>query len=471
MAEPAVDAWGHCVAVLRDLAAAEGATVAALRRGGRSRTAVLAHARWQALHRREQPRPGREEAEPGGGDSEHRGGEGVIGLDSDVLAVAEGLAATRPPVERALVDLDGRLDRGRLARALGLTPTEATARLTEVSAAWERELDPALLAWLGPGECTELADLLTGAGIGTGEATDVTTLLAVGPDVAAHCERCEMCSDRRRSMASVRALQAQVPVPLPPRAVRVAGTAGRFRLPGSLPPPLGAEAGHDNHRRRVALAAVAVVVAVGAAAGAIAVGRRHDRGRPIAALAAVPGGNALAVAPAVAPANGRVVLTNVSGHGLSWQAVPAAVWVVVAPSNGRLDPGRDVTLVVTVQPDAPPGGRNEVGITASDGSATHVDVIGPPPGGLDVAATLDGCTVRAQVVDDVDATVTLRYREVPPGSPTQAVAMTAGAGGYLGTVAVAGTSVTWWVTASDSRGSTGRTPDQVTFIQDCPPRP
>src|SRR5688500_15528146 len=106
MADLADHAYAHTRAVLGSGAPAVEAAAVAVRRGGRARWAVLAHGRAEALARAD----------------EALGPELDAGVPDDLGELAAALAATRPPVERAIVDLDARhdLDRGSFARALGI---------------------------------------------------------------------------------------------------------------------------------------------------------------------------------------------------------------------------------------------------------------------------------------------------------------------------------------------------------------
>src|SRR5438067_1447494 len=171
-------AYGHSLAVLGDPDAAAEVALLALRRAGRSRASVLAHARFGALQQADA----------------HGSSDPAEVLPVDVIGRARLLAATRPPTERALLDLRARLDRAGLGRALGVPAAEATERADAVGSAWDRELDPLLMASLGPGDCTDLAVLLA-----AGPRSTLGELLSVGPTVAAHIETCAVCADRRRA--------------------------------------------------------------------------------------------------------------------------------------------------------------------------------------------------------------------------------------------------------------------------------
>jgi hypothetical protein len=213
-----------------------------------------------------------------------------------------------------------------------------------------------------------------------------------------------------------------------------------------------------------AVAGLAVIALTG---GAVTIW--HDRDASTAAnpLTALPkAGNALTITPAEIPPGGLATLQNTSGRALTWQATPSAAWLRVSPASGRLDAGATVSLSVTLLSSAPPSGaRATISVAGSDGSAAAADVTTGGGQPLDLAATLDGCTVRAQVVDTVDPSVVLVYR-ISPSASEQTVAMTGGPSSYTATLP-AGT-VTWRVTAADSRGGAARTDDQLATTAACP---
>src|SRR5688500_15431309 len=106
MADLADHAYGHAGAVLGPVEAAIEVATAAVRRGGRSRWAVLGHARDGVLLRAAEAAPADLDAP----------------APDDLTELATALAATRPAIDRVVVDLEARhgLDRGSFARALGL---------------------------------------------------------------------------------------------------------------------------------------------------------------------------------------------------------------------------------------------------------------------------------------------------------------------------------------------------------------
>jgi hypothetical protein len=513
MADLADHAYAHAVAVLGVGEPALDAAVVGVRRGGRSRMAVLGHTRAAALDRRL------------GGAPPATDLDGAVPDDLTELAVA--LAGTRPPFERAVLDLDGRhgLDRATVARALGTSAAAASAHVTAVASAWDAALDPVVLARLGPGGCDELAavlghqavaagasgapaggvlvaDGLDAAGEGldgespTATATAVAApatlreLIALGPAVADHVAGCAVCGDRLRSMVSVRTLLGQRPLEVAPTAVRAASASSRTRRP-SLPPPLEPVGVARRWGRPVATVAAALVVA--RAGGAAAAALRHDDGgaQAVRALTRVPIDGSVLVASPTAVAGPRprpVRLTNRAERALAWTAVPDAAWLTVSPSEGRLDPGASAVLTLRLVDDAPEGAlRGAVQISGDDGSAAMVrieaDVEHPP----DVAATLDGCTVAAVVEDEGEvASVELHWYEpvdagavgagTGSGRTTSAqgrveeriAAMTATTDGYSARLPSLPSSVPWWVVAADARGNRARTADQVLSPGSCP---
>jgi len=353
-------AYDHCLAVLRESAGAADAATTALHRGGRLRLNVLAHARHQALLRAAQAVPLTDADDVD------------TGTEPDLRELAWRLAATRPPVERAIVDIDTRhgLERAARARVLGLSAERATAWTADIHTSWEAELGPALLAALGPGDCAGLAAVLEAEGV-TGDRVPLERLRAAASAVAAHAEECAECADRRRAMVSVHDLLAAVPLVDAPEAVR--GQARSWRLPSPMPPPI------EPGRRRVPLASVAVVAAILlVVSGALLVRQLVSGGRSrVDALAHVPARNALVVDPSAIGPQGSVTLRNVAGHAVRWRARPSETWLDTRPDAGVLAPGQTATLAIVPGAAAPQGQvRATVQISADDGSATSVGVTG-----------------------------------------------------------------------------------------------
>ena len=248
-------AFSHALAVLGDPVKAEKVAVSALRKGAHSRIAILAHARFMALDLAR------------GADLEAK----AVPVASDLRLAAAQLAGTRPPLERAIVDLELRygLDATSFARVLGVSADRAAERSAAVAAAWSDNLDPAMMAWLGPGSCPDLQVVLSNAGVwprhsSTGEhssglaatGTDnraatlgpsieiepsillVRELLSVAPAVAAHTDVCEVCGQRLALLTPVRTVVGQSAPGSVPSQVTGAARAARRRLAGPLPPSI-----------------------------------------------------------------------------------------------------------------------------------------------------------------------------------------------------------------------------------------
>jgi hypothetical protein len=472
-------AYGLCLAVLGDPAAAEACALEALTRGGgRSRVAALSHARYRALV------AARDSHRSLTGDAN----QDLAGID--LTELARLLSMTRPPVERAIADLQTRhgLDRAHFGRVLGMPPGTAAARAAVVARRWTADLDPALLAFLGPGECPELARILIGTGLfkaveppvepddsvlghgrvagghagassvaeagagpdfgrDTGPVAVVTVtgphpavptpvevvpagpltrarlLDAVGP-VRGHVEDCRICGDRVRAMVSVRELLARAPLEPAPVTVRAAAAAThllpRFRRPSPWPPPLERRAG--RWRRQAAIAA-GVAALLGVAGAGVAIGTRAGRRGPdrVGALTRVPAVNALAIDGADTLSTGEIfTVANTSARRLRWTAASQSPWLAVAPSQGALGPGDRVDLSTSLVPGASGGpGTATVTINGDDGSATAVEVRASGQQAPQVDASISGCTVRAAVQSAAAVSnVTLSWR--PHGAASAA---------------------------------------------------
>jgi hypothetical protein len=441
MADLADHAYGHALAVLGDAAAAAAAARRGLGRGGRSRLAVLGHTRAAALAGVE-PGP---VARP---------------AMASVADVAVALAARRPPVERAVADLDGTrhgLTRGGFARAVGLSPAAAGERAASVASAWAAELDPALLAWLGPGDCAELAAVLGGV-----DPADPDALLGLAGAVSGHAEACQACGDRLRAMVSVRSLLGQLPLPEAPAELRAAARAARRRPP--VPPPALGEQ-RSGLWVGAALSAAVVLFMAAAVFGAVHVVQSRGRSRDdrVAALTALPSGRqSLAVSSSTFDATTHsLVLTNRSDGSLRWQAAATVPWVSVTPAEGVLAPGASQPVSVRLSAAAPEGEIDaSLTFTGADGSTAAVTGTGTIERAPDVAAHRQGCEVFATAEDEGRvAAVVVHWRTGGPASAESSDGMqSVEGGGYHDALPPNATS--WWVTAADARGNISHTPEE-----------
>lgn len=374
----AASAYAFALAVLRSGHPAEVVATTALRRGTHSRTAVLAHARHLALSRPEDVAA-----------TDH-----ALPVPYDLRAVADALVGTRPPVERAVIDLQARhgLDVNSFAKTLGLSPERAEERATAVAATWADELDPAMLAWLGPGSCDGLGGILathhlwprsaefpvvasidstgpvpifptgtegvlaTPAPSGSTVVT-IGSLLDVAPVVRAHIRACATCTDRLRGLTPVRALTSQVPLPPVPPSVATAARAARHRLPTALPPAIEPKRFDLSRLRLPASAGLGIAAVALVAAAALSSLNREPSSDDVRAarvqqlLQAPPASQLLATPSVLTPGAQTAQIANVGPEPLSWRATTTAPWLTVSPSQGRLKPTQSISLNVTADPD------------------------------------------------------------------------------------------------------------------------
>lgn len=458
MADLADHAYAHATAVLSPGEVAVEVAVQALRRGGRSLSSVLGHARHRAL----------QAAENGEG-----GVEGDQPVPHDLTELALALAASRPPRERAVVDLDTRhgLDRSGFARALGLPPAAAAARAAAVYLDWQRHLDPVVLARLGPGDCDALGEALRDSGVGGRSEGGLGSLLGVGEAVAEHVIGCSTCRDRLRAMVSVRLLLAQRPIEAAPDPVRAAASPSlvlRLQSRPTPPPPL--EAGHRGRDLvRTALLAAAGVGAVATGAVLVAGSEPQHEARVESLTRLPPPTPELQVQPTslhgVVPQ--PVELHNASGRSLSWQAEPDVPWLELSPASGRLEPGQSALMRLALQA-APEGDvRAVVRITATDGSATVVRLAASVEHPPDIAASVRGCEVLA-TVEDEGVVVSVALHWVDPSQGTGSVAMHPSGHAFGGRLPEGVEGLRWWVSAADARGNASRSSELALPGGTCP---
>lgn len=461
-------AYAHACAVLGPGEDAAEAAAAAVHRGGRALWAVLGHVRHEALVRaRKAP---------------------TVDLDGetpqDLTELAVLLAASRPPLERVVVDLDGRhaLDRIGFARALGLSPAAAGARAATVFSQWQLLLDPAILARLGSGGCEGLEAVLSPpASLEVYPSSEMVAVpptlrdvLEAGPAVIDHTAGCAACSDRLRAMVSVRTLLAQRPIETAPESVHIAAASPRSRRV-SAGPPLEPQSRTRRRPRPTTVAAMVIVLVV---IGGITreTFRRNRPTSSLKALTIVPaGGNSLVVTPSKVEGLNPppVVLSNRSERELRWEAMSDASWLRVLPADGRLAPGGTSTLRLTVSPDAPEGElKAAVRIAGVDGSVGVVRVAATVERPPDVAASVDGCVVVAAVEDEGQIRSVELHRGEATGltssGPGDVSAMDPTSGGYGARVRSGLVPMVWWVTAVDARGNKSSTSPSSLPVGACP---
>lgn len=246
---------------------------------------------------------------------------------------------------------------------------EAAQWLAGAPGASEQDLDPALMAWLGPGTCAELATIVTHAADPDGgtpqEGVSLARALEVAPEVADHVGGCPACSDRLRAMVSVGELLGR----------------GHPSAPGEGQPaggPPAAPVGGRGARRRggpFAPSAAMAVLAAGAVAGAIAylAWPSSTPGSPpshsaVAAISRLPAGGSSLVLDPVATSTAVLHLSDVGPRAVSWQAATTAPWLRVTPAGGQLAPGQSVSLALGVVGNQVSGLRATVTVNGNDGS-------------------------------------------------------------------------------------------------------
>jgi hypothetical protein len=249
--------------------------------------------------------------------------------------------------------------------------TEAAQWLAVASGVSEDEADLALMAWLGPGTCVELAMIVGRPADGdpetSREGVSLARALELAPTVAAHVTGCAACSDRLRAMVSVGSVL---------RHGRPA-TSGQSRRLHPAGGPTGPEPGARTgaRRRRLNAPAAGAVLATAGVAAAIAYlawpsaspGPTPARSTA-AAISRLPAGGSSLVLDPVATSSSVLHLSDVGRRAVTWQAATTAPWLRVAPATGHLDPGQSVSLALDVVGNQASGLRATVTVNGNDGS-------------------------------------------------------------------------------------------------------
>lgn len=444
--DPAELAYGHALAMLGDPDAAAAVAITALRRAGRARGLVLAHAREQAV-------AGATRAEP----------VDIASLQTVVLdlpALAATLASTRPPEERAALDVRARTsgDLALLGEALGMRPTDAADKCNEIAELWERTLDPAMLAFSGAGECETLAEILQDA-----DTETVAGLLAVAPAIHAHAQEDTACGDRLRAMAPVRSFFSDTGVEVPDE-VREAGRISRTKRPSAAPVPLFGSAAPATERvrgvitpRRVA-AALALLLAAGTAIG---IATRDTSPSELTKLTELANDDALVLAPAQVSGSVAIIeVRNTTDRAVAFTATASEPWVHIATPKSRVAARGTRSLTLTALDSAPEGViRATINVMTLGGAGAVEEIEWTIERAPDLDATATGCDVKVNVVEEGDlASVVLHWRDL---TGEHSVDITSGAEGYNAELAPEGQDLTYWVTALDARGNQARTADQT----------
>jgi hypothetical protein len=390
----ATSAYSLALALTGDAQKAETIAIVALKKGAGSRIAVTSHARHECLSAAQSPTTGATDPI----------------RCSDLRELAQQLALSRPPVERLIVELDARLtlDVSSSARVLGLPVDRTKERLQAVSSTWARELDPAMMAWLGPGSCPELASVLRSYAVwprasdtplissvdSTGPlpvlrtGTDATLvapefepemphavtleqLLTVAPAVHNHAQGCSVCSERLRLLTPVRTLIGQTPLEeVPPRVVEAARSARR-RVPAPLPPSI--ERRRLDYKRLAlpafGVAATLVIALVGFAAYEATTGNKPSQASRVAKLVKdAPVSHLLGTPTVITPGITTADLADTGDQVVSWNASTNVPWIQLTPISGRLSPSQSVSISVVANPPPTSAGDAVITIKGDDGS-------------------------------------------------------------------------------------------------------
>ncbi|MDP1793158.1 MAG: hypothetical protein Q8K63_03380 [Acidimicrobiales bacterium] len=435
--DPAELAYGHALAMLGDPDAATEVATLALRRAGRTRGLVLAHARQEAVARATLDEPVDVES--------------LQTVVLDLPALAATLASTRPPEERAALDVRDRTG-GNLAvlgESLGMRPRDAAQKCGEIAELWENNLDPALLAFSGPGECETLAALLDAAAPDT-----VAKLLEVAPSVHAHVPDCTVCTDRIRAMASVRSFFSDKLIEVP-ASIREASAVNRTKRPSAPPAPLFGTSAPRGRRLAVPVRVAAAAVALVAVPLGFGI---WDRGTSELddSLTKVATATGLRFE---GEAESGLRLRNDSARSVSYTLATSAQWLQLSPVEGRLAPGEAASIAATLSDDAPEGiASATIIVHTASGSTISQEFTWTVERAPELGTILDGCAVSVTVLDDGDLTsLVLHWRDVAE----HALDISKDAEGYAAELRPDNGPVTYWVTASDTRGNAARTADQL----------
>lgn len=327
-------------------------------------------------------------------------------VSKDLRTFARQLAMTQSPEDVADVDLATRygLDARSFARVLGTDTKRAARRDEELLERWAATLDPAMLAWLGPGSCDDLARLLVGDEVwpratdfplvgsidttgpvpivpatdpgpqATGELT-VAALLAAAPTVSRHSEGCEVCGQRMSALTSVRTLLGQAPIGDIPEAVRGAAAERTRHDRRDVGTTIARRRAIVRHDRMTVVTISVVLAAVVGYAGTRAfqdhgTSRSHRVQQLIQSTPASP----LIASPTMVTHHERTItLTNVSNAPTRWTALADVPWAVILPASGSLEGGASATLEVDL-PSTGSFGEGTITFTTPAGTALHVGV-------------------------------------------------------------------------------------------------
>jgi len=456
--------------------------------------------------------------------ADHTDGPEVAAEQAALRDLVWNAAAGLADRDRALLDLHLRqgLDGAELAEAMGVSAQHAYVLLHRLRTQVERSLGALLIARLGRQDCTELDGLLVD--------WDGRFSPLIRKRVARHVDACDVCSARRKRVASPWALLstvALVPAPLYLRD-RVVQETQLVAYTG--PPPGGPGGGTVAGLTRTRLQVGAAVIAVLALGVALLWPNGPDDDLAADAVAApsqtvpdlAPEGSLPASVPAVAtPAPGSsapqpsapaspgstsatlsglavstlavdlgpggvgssVELTNTGDGPLTWTVASNDPWLTVGPPDGRLGGRESVAVAVSADRAAVPegavrgsfqvgwtGGTVLIVVTMTEERAPQVAAPrAGAPGCAQSNVPAGRVPVTVAASDDTGLhSVTLTWVQ-PDGSAFTAELRARGAGwtGAAGPFPSPGT-VTLQATATDVRGNSTTGPVTRIQVDPCP---
>lgn len=378
-------AYSHALLLTENVEKSAQIAMTALRRGGGSRLSVAAHARHLAqMHARK-----------------YSANDLKIESAANLRDFALQLARSRPAVERAIVDLECRysLTPSALSRVLG-TSVERTRTLSRMtSKMWAENLDPAVMAWLGPGSCIELASVLNSVKPSNqivsltstqsngdpsnssialmerpeGSEFTVEQLLDLSDSVWNHTQSCDMCADRLRTIPTVKQLLSRTPIhEVPPSVARAARTAYR-RIPTPLPPSIDARRFDISRLRQPVLAAGGVItaIAIGIAMLQNGTDSKPSQAERVRALVDAPAPSSLLATPSIL--DEKTETASISNNGdavLTWTAHTNVSWIRISPSSGVISPAQTVSVEISRTKSASGSdlANTAINFSSSDGS-------------------------------------------------------------------------------------------------------
>ncbi|MCW2750349.1 MAG: hypothetical protein JWR83_1459 [Aeromicrobium sp.] len=405
--------------------------------------------------------------------------------------------------DRALLDLHLRqgLEGAELGEAIGVSAPNAYVMLNRLRGQVDRSLGALLIARLGRDDCDDLDDVL-------GD-WDGTFSPLVRKRVARHVDDCDVCSTRRKRIASPWMLLASVPVVTAPLALRQRVVDDTQLVAYTQPngqPITGAS--DPTVRRRpkapIAAAAAAVVIAVTGATALLWPGSNGDASPKAEAIASASP-SALPTTPVAKPSssesptpsptpapgsitlsttsislgrsksNSTVTLTNSGRLAIAYRLTTTSGWLSAVPTTGQLDAGASSRVAIHAD-------RAKVGEGVAKGSvviswdagrsAVQVSLdkeVGPIVGRPSTGAN-PSCSVPVTVVaSDPSGVASVILRWSGPGLSDTTTMSRSGShwAAEMGPFTVGG-HVTMRVVATDTRGNKTTGPAVRITVNPCP---